>query len=146
MNHLTDLGSEPTEYGLFSVLARTNLRSFPAILPSAYVHGANVHNDREVRDAILMLVSACKDYQLRDMSQRSLLPKLRLLPPEKRATLTDEDVRHDVMKAYSDAEPIVALQAAELEAALSGSGPYLDLLIRFANRHYLDHERPPVPE
>jgi len=97
--------------------------------------------DRDVRDAILMLVHACNDYQLRSLAIRSAIVALRLSSSGSRRKLTRLEVEAEVSKAYKQNETMVERQAKEVKAALQGSGPFLDCLIKFANRHYLDHEK-----
>ncbi len=95
---------------------------------------------RDVRDAILMLVDACNDSQVRTLAMSSAIAEIQLLPPEQRAKLTRFEVQTEVLNAYKQAQTVVAQQAKQVKRALKGSGPFLKPLIKFANRHHLDQE------
>lgn len=91
--------------------------------------------DRDTRDAILLLVNACNDYQIRCLVLTSAFRALQL-----RVDPCECDVQAETLKAYNDAEAIVEAQTKEVKAALEGSAPFLEALTKFATRHYLDFE------
>jgi hypothetical protein len=66
--------------------------------------------NRDVRDAILMLVHACNDYQLRSLAMSSAIVAIQLLPAEQRTNLTRLEVQAEVLKAYKEAETVVEQQ------------------------------------
>jgi len=97
--------------------------------------------DQDVRDAILLLVNACNDYQIRALTLSSVLRTLQLYPAGKRNILCECELQAEVLKAYNSSEAIVKHQAKGVVSALEGSGPFLDALTQFATRHYLDFEK-----
>ena len=97
--------------------------------------------DRDVRDAILLLVNACNDYQTRYLALASAFRALQKYPAEMRDSLCESDLQAAALKAYNDAETTVEAQAKEVKSALEGSEPFLDVLTKFATRHHLELEK-----
>lgn len=98
-------------------------------------------NDRDVRDAILLLVNACNAYQIRNLALVSAFRALQLRQNKKQGSLSESELQAEALKAYNDAEATVEAQAREVKSALEGSGPFLEFLTKFATRHYSELER-----
>ncbi len=94
--------------------------------------------DQDVRDAILLLVNACNDYQIRALTLTSVLRTLKLYGAEKRESLCECELDAEVRKAYNDAEARVKREAKEVVSALEGTKPFLEAVTKFSTRHYLD--------
>ena len=60
--------------------------------------------DRDVRDAILLLVNACNDYQTRCLALASAFRALQKYPAELRDSLCESDLQAEALRAYNDAE------------------------------------------
>ncbi len=97
--------------------------------------------DRDVRDAILLLVNACNDYQTRCLALASAFRALQKYPAELRDSLCESDLQAEALRAYNDAEATVQAQAREIKSALEGSEPFLDVLTKFATGHYSEFEQ-----
>ena len=92
--------------------------------------------DRDIRDALLLLVDACNDYQKRNLALTSAFGALQL-----GANVNECDIQAEALKAYDDAEATVEAQAQEVKSKLEGSGPFLEVLTEFATRHYTEFEQ-----
>ena len=88
-------------------------------------------NDRDARDAILLLVDACNDYQIRSLTLSAAFRGLQL-----RANPCECELQSEILKAYKHAEALVEGETKEIKSALEGSGPFLEVLKTFATRHY----------
>ncbi len=75
--------------------------------------------DRDVRDAILLLVNACNDYQTRYLALASAFRALQKYPAEMRDSLRESDLQAEALKAYNDAEATVEAQAKEVKKNMS---------------------------
>jgi hypothetical protein len=106
-----------------------------------HVHGDTMRNNADMRDAILLLVNACNDYQTRYLAIASAFRALQKYPAERRISLCESDLQAEALKAYNDAEATVEAQAKKVKSALGGSGPFLDVLTEFATRHYSEFEQ-----
>ena len=93
------------------------------------------------RDGILLLVNACNDYQIRNLALVAAFRALQKRHAEKRHSLCECDLQAEALKAYNDAEATVIAQAKDIKLALEGSGPFLDVLTKFATRHYSEFEQ-----
>ena len=100
-----------------------------------------MESDKDVRDAILLLVNACNDYQMRSLALSMAFRALQLYPTEKRDGLCERELQAEVLKAYNIAEIRVGIEAQDIKSALDGSGPFLELLTKFASRHYSEFEQ-----
>ncbi|MGB2625431.1 MAG: hypothetical protein WAK20_01470 [Candidatus Acidiferrum sp.] len=91
--------------------------------------------DRDVRDAILLLVDACNNYQKRNLALTSAFRSLQLSD-----NLSECDIQAEALKAYNNADAAVEAQAKEIKSVLQGSGPFLEVLTKFATQHYTEFE------
>ena len=98
-----------------------------------------MENDRDVRDAILLLVNASNDYQTRNLALASAIRAFQRDHAEEEFTLC-EDLQSAALIASTDAEATVEAQTKEVKSAFDGSGPSLDALTKFSTRLYLDFE------
>jgi hypothetical protein len=106
-----------------------------------HVHGDTMRKNADVRDAMLLLVNACNDYQTRYLALAAAFRALQLYPVDQRVSICECDLQAEALKAYNDAEAAVEAQAKEVKSALEGSGPFLDVLTKFATRHYSEFEQ-----
>jgi hypothetical protein len=98
-------------------------------------------NNEDLRNVILLLVHACNDYQTRYLALASAFRALQKYPVEMRGSICECELQAEALKAYKDAEATVEAQAKGIKSALKGSGPILDVLTKFATRHYLEFEQ-----
>ena len=90
--------------------------------------------DRDLRNAILMLVKGCKLYQVRSLTATAVLNKIMALPPSKRAALTADQIQAYTREIGPDAQGLADKGAAQVEKALEGSTDFLAVLSLYASK------------
>ena len=91
-----------------------------------------MEDDRDLRNAILMLVRICKLFQLRSLSLNTALSAIMDLPPKQRAKLTQAQIHEEVQKAQTHANQVADELSSRIEDALSGDKPFLQYLRIYA--------------
>jgi hypothetical protein len=90
-------------------------------------------SDTDIRQAITLLVKACKAYQSKALCQNSALAAIMNLSPEDRARLTPARIEEAIASEKASVEQIVDLQAAALEQVLSSETDFLRHLKTYAS-------------
>jgi hypothetical protein len=91
-----------------------------------------MEDDRDLRNAILLLVRICKLFQVRSLSLNTALSAIVDLPPAKRAKLTHAQILEEVQKAETHAKQVADELSGRIEEALAGSDPFLQYLRIYA--------------
>jgi hypothetical protein len=92
----------------------------------------HMQDDRELRNAILMLLRICKMFQVQALSLDTALSTVMDLPGNKRAKLTHALIQEEVQKAEAYAKQAVDDVASRVEGALTGNDPFLRYLRIYA--------------
>jgi hypothetical protein len=96
--------------------------------------------DRDLRNVILLLVKAHKMRQSHAAALRVLCRAV--LDESSKRKLTSVDLDVEYLKIQAQTDPVADLEARDIEAALTGGGPFLEQLRIYASRQFLS----PRPE
>ena len=91
-------------------------------------------DDRALRNAILMLVQACKLYQVRDLTTNAALTMVMSLSPTERAALTAAKLEAHAQQFRPKFQEMANKGTAQVERALEGSTDFLTLLQLYASK------------
>jgi hypothetical protein len=92
--------------------------------------------EQDVRDAILLLLRACKLHQARALSLNTTLAAMISLPHNQRAELGASQIRDNVQNAEAQARQTIEQQSAELERALSCDADFLLPLRAYVSQQF----------
>ncbi len=83
-----------------------------------------MENDKDLREAILLVVNACNDYQTRNLALTSALRAAQRNPAKKWDGLSECELQAEILKTYDNAEARVEIEAKEVKLALEGADPF----------------------
>lgn len=92
--------------------------------------------DRDIRNAILLLLQACKMYQIRAASLNGTLKAIMELPPAKRSSLTLADFHADIAMLMEQVKLHVDKESEQLVKALRDSSDFLWPLRTYASQQF----------
>src|SRR5579864_504512 len=90
-------------------------------------------DDRDLRNAILLLVRVCKLHKARAITSGAVLSSLLEFPPTKWVEVTPQFVSGEIAHLRPEVEALGNKEAREIEEALSGSGNFLEPLRVYAS-------------
>lgn len=93
-------------------------------------------NDRDLRNVILILISALKLNKSRALSLNRALAHVMKSHPTKRSAMTEADVQELLKEFRRLAEADVQDEAKVVEQALHGSGEFLEKLRVYASKQH----------
>jgi hypothetical protein len=92
-----------------------------------------MQDDRDLRNAILLLVQACKLHKARALTSGAVLSSLMDFPPTKWAEVTPQFVSGEIARLRPEVEALGHKEGQQIEAALNGSGAFLEALRVYAS-------------
>ncbi len=93
-----------------------------------------METDRDLRNAILILVKGCKLYQVRALTANTALNWVMSLPPNKRVALTAAQLEEYAEKIRPKYQEMADKGASQVEQALGGDIDFLGLLQLYASK------------
>lgn len=96
----------------------------------------NNSDDRSLRNVLLILVKGLKLQKARAYTADKLLSSLMALPPTKRAELTEEYINSEALRIRALFDEAATKEAANIEKALSGDKPFLEVLRIYASQQF----------
>lgn len=95
-------------------------------------------SERDLRNAILLLVRAHKLWQVRAVRAGKALSAIAALPPGKRAALTVDDIDALARKVSFQIQEVADKLASQIERKLEGDGEFQTALSLYASKQFWD--------